>query len=169
MKLAFSHFWLFFSLSKAPTDCLQYHTGVSGEITSLNYPTVMITDIAYTICVRREHGYCGVEWALEASTSPDSYVLDNTISGTSYTGPAAADATSSDAYLTIPGAYAGIYGGGIFSDEIGIADTTSGTVQAYGVPFRINVNQYGVDDDDDIGFNLVYNQIPCGSNVNVNK
>ena len=128
----------------------------------------MLTDITYSICVRREHGYCGIEWALEASTSPDSFYLDNTIT-TSYTGPAAADATSSDAYLTIPGAYAGIYGGGIFSDEIGIADTTSGTVQAYGVPFQINVNQYGVDNSADIGFNLVYSQIPCGSNVNVNK
>jgi len=154
-----------FSLSKAPNDCLQYHTGVSGEISSLNYPTGLLTDIMYSICIRREHGYCGAEWALEASTSPDSFVLDATITGTSYTA-AAAHVTAGDAYITIPGAYAGIYGGGILSDETVIVDTTSGTVQTYGVPLRVNLNTYGVDSATTIGFNLVYNQTPCGANIN---
>ena len=163
-----------FSLSKAPNDCLQYHTGVSGEISSLNYPTVMLADIWYSICIRREHGYCGAEWSLEASTSPDSFVLDRTITTTSFTDVAAivansVDATSSDAYIAIPGAYAGIYGGGIFSDETVIVDTTSGTVQTYGVPLRVNVNTYDVGSSVDIGFNLVYNQIPCGANINSDK
>ena len=156
-----------FSLSKAPNDCLQYHTGVSGEISSLNYPTVMLADIWYSICIRRENGYCGAEWTLEASTSPDSFALSSDIV-TSVTATGV-DGTSSGAYLTIPGGYSGIYGGSIFSDDVTIAESTSGTVQTYGVPLRVNVNTYMVDNAADIGFNLVFNQIPCGVQTNVNK
>ena len=39
---------------RADADCFQYLTGVSGSITSLNYPNVALTQITYTTCVRRE-------------------------------------------------------------------------------------------------------------------
>ena len=44
---------------KAPSDCLQYFTGPSGTVTSLNWPTQSLDEIMYGICIRRENGYCG--------------------------------------------------------------------------------------------------------------
>ena len=38
----------------------------------------MLTDQLYTICVRQEHGYCGIEWMQDATNSPDSFELDAT-------------------------------------------------------------------------------------------
>ena len=97
-------------------------------------------------------------------------------------------ATAGDAYITIPGAYVGIYGGGTLSDDTGpTAETTSGTVHAYGKPLTIRVNTYGVDSSSTlgkylsqniqhlaillinlflyVGFDLIYNQLPCGTNM----
>ena len=44
---------------KAPSDCLQYFTGPSGTVTSLNWPTQSLDEVMYAICIRRENGYCG--------------------------------------------------------------------------------------------------------------
>ena len=76
-------------------------------------------------------------------------------------------ATSSDAYLQIPGASAGIYGGGTLSDEVSIVDTSPAAVQSYGQPFVVFVNTYNVGDGTAKvkGFLLGYTQLPCGSNV----
>ena len=63
------------STSKAPSDCFQYFTGISGQIQSLNYPTGLLTDLMYTICVRRHAGYCGVEYKLNDSPT-DAFYLD---------------------------------------------------------------------------------------------
>ena len=76
-------------------------------------------------------------------------------------------ATAGDAYITIPGAYAGIYGGGTFSDAVGptvtVAMTTSSSVQSYGLPFRITVNSYNIESAKTLGFDLNYVMLPCGS------
>ena len=70
---------------RAPTDCYQYLTGVSGTLTSFNYPTAALELIRYTSCVRREAGYCGILWAQSQYTSgdggiatvtPDPFALD---------------------------------------------------------------------------------------------
>ena len=67
-------------------------------------------------------------------------------------------ATAGDAYITIPGAYVGIYGGGTLSDDTGpTAETTSGTVHAYGKPLTIRVNTYGVDASSTLGKYLSQN------------
>ena len=86
---------------RAPSDCLQYLTGISGGIASLNYPTTALTDITYTICVRREYGYCGIEWSESAITTPDPFDLN--IDGSSDALVGGATATASDVYITIPG------------------------------------------------------------------
>ena len=46
-------------------------------------------------------------------------------------------------------------------------DETSSSVQAYGMPFTLGVNSYGVADDAVMGFNLVYNQLPCGGSTHM--
>ena len=40
----------------------------------------MVDDIAYAICIRRERGMCAINWVADASTSPDTFILDDAIS-----------------------------------------------------------------------------------------
>lgn len=57
----------------APDGCLQYFTGISGNVSSFNFKTEdnantatypnHIADLNYNICLRRESGYCAVEWS----------------------------------------------------------------------------------------------------------
>jgi len=152
------------SLAKAPSDCYQYHTGASGVVKSLNYGTpLMITDMLYTVCVRREAGFCGIEWSESATTSPDPFDLTAILTVSAALG---ATATASEAYIHIPGSINGEYGGLALSDEVqAIAanqDITSSTVRASGQRFLIEVNTYGTAAGT-LGFNLVYNQVPCNS------
>ena len=60
---------------RAPSDCYQYFTGISGEVKSFNYPTIMLPDKQWTVCIRREVGYCAIQWSPAATTSPDSFQL----------------------------------------------------------------------------------------------
>ena len=71
---------LHFQHCRPPADCYQYITGISGRVQSLNYPTVALDDVDYTICVRQESGYCGIQWTPAYSTStaaasPDPFQL----------------------------------------------------------------------------------------------
>jgi len=160
-----------YSTSKAPIDCLQYYTGASGSVASLNYPTTILSGVTYDICVRREHGYCGIQWAESATTSPDPFDLNDGSTADALVGGTTASA--SDSYLSIPGSVNGLYGGLAFSDDAqAIAaniDETSSSIQAFGMPFSITVNSYGTISttiSGALGFNLVYNQIPCGGSNN---
>jgi len=152
------------STSKAPTDCFQYLTGISGGIKSLNYPTTALTDLLYTICVRRDYGYCGIEWSESAITSPDPFDLNAGTEANALVGGSTASA--SDVYLSIPGSANSLYGGLTFSeDATTIADNideSSSGVRAYGMPFTLGVNTYDVANAEVMGFNLVWNQLPCG-------
>merc|ERR1712226_48978 len=151
------------SISKAPTDCLQYFTGTSGTVESLNYPTVMLAEIQYTICTRRGEGYCGISWAQTAGTSPDTFDLDNA----EITDGLAFDADASDAYILIPGSLYNEYGGNVLTEETASTDanmdTTAGTVEAYGVPNRLTVVSHTATSATATatGFSLVYRLLPC--------
>ena len=53
------------SLTKAGDGCLQYLTGVSGNVFSYNYNYgrgVQLANTDYTICVRMERNYCGIQY-----------------------------------------------------------------------------------------------------------
>ena len=48
---------------KAPSDCLQFYTGVSGNVQTFNYAgNVVLRNQQYSACIRKESGYCGIEW-----------------------------------------------------------------------------------------------------------
>ena len=64
---------------RASSDCYQWFTGISGDVKSLNFAGVPPADTVYSICVRQEIGYCGIEWSQAATTSPDSFDLDATL------------------------------------------------------------------------------------------
>ena len=66
------------SNARAPTDCVQYFTGISGEIRSFNFDGgIQLRDIQYTICVRRESGFCGIQYTVQDNTTPDSFDLSD--------------------------------------------------------------------------------------------
>ena len=61
---------------RAPTDCLQYHTGPSGNIQSFNFPSgQLLSSQAYRICFRQERDYCSITFTASLSTSPDPFQL----------------------------------------------------------------------------------------------
>ena len=44
---------------KAPTDCTQFFTGISGAVVSYNYAgSQLLQGNYYTNCIRTEEGYC---------------------------------------------------------------------------------------------------------------
>lgn len=61
-----------------PPGCLQYYTGANGRISSFNFPptattiTGSVTHLSnqdYTMCIRRESGYCYICYTLFQPTS----------------------------------------------------------------------------------------------------
>ena len=76
------------SLAKAADGCLQYFTGVSGKLFSFNYNDatgLQLSDTDYSICVRMERNFCGIQYTAcpdTINTSPQSF----SVSGTSNTG-----------------------------------------------------------------------------------
>ena len=68
----------FFFLFRAPIDCDQYFTGISGELKSFNFDGgLQLRDIQYTICIRREAGSCGIQYTVQDNTTPDSFDLSD--------------------------------------------------------------------------------------------
>ena len=66
----------YFHYLRAESDCYQYFTGVSGTVESFNYGETILDNTLYTLCVRQEVGYCGIEWSQAAQTSPATFDLD---------------------------------------------------------------------------------------------
>ena len=65
------------STYKAPPDCLQYHTGVSGTFSSFNFGNIILTSTSYVICIRQERGFCNIGYATN-EISGSEYTLSNT-------------------------------------------------------------------------------------------
>merc|ERR1712083_205870 len=138
-----------YSLSRADPDCNQWITGVSGTVTSYNWPSIQLKSKAHNMCIRREAGYCGIQYQAYSATSPDSFALDDATI-TSVNGVAQAAITSNHGYLLIPGGpgASDVYSGGVFCDAIGLTcgGTSTNTAGSY-------------------GFKLAYVQLPCGAPI----
>ena len=49
--------------SRAPTDCVQYFTGISGNVQSYNFQGAqLLQGMNYKNCIRTEKGYCAIQW-----------------------------------------------------------------------------------------------------------
>ena len=71
---------------RAPADCLQYHTGIFGNIQSFNFPNGQIlSSQAYKICFRQELDFCTISFTASLDTSPDPFELLTGTSGTTTT------------------------------------------------------------------------------------
>ena len=65
------------SIARAVPDCHQYFTGVAGEIQSYNWPTIQLKATDWTFCIRREEGYCGIEYTQSSPfANPNTFQLD---------------------------------------------------------------------------------------------
>ena len=96
---------LFLRLSLSAADgCLQYFTGVSGRIFSFNYNNaagLQLSDTDYSICVRMERNFCGIQYtacADTANTPPQSFSITG---GSPTLGSVVGTACSTD-WITIP-------------------------------------------------------------------
>ncbi|XP_059096032.1 uncharacterized protein LOC131890653 [Tigriopus californicus] len=55
------------SLNKAPANCVQYLTGVSGSFQSYNFQGMVVNDNQnYLTCMRQERGYCSIQYSANA-------------------------------------------------------------------------------------------------------
>lgn len=140
----------------ASPGCLQYFTGVGGDIVSLNgnHPTApsMIQNLNYDICIRQEAGYCRMqltETDPADATAPDSFHFDAT---------ATVDVNMcAMACLLING---NRYGGQLFGAVDN--DVVAGPVIVSDTPFRIGVFTTGNQVAGSL-FKLSYSQLPCGN------
>ena len=88
--------------SRAPTDCVQWFTGVEGYVQSYGFGSgQLLSSQNYQACVRQEKEYCAIEWAASTRTTPDSFGLLHAATagfGESTIG------TCVSSYVNIPGA-----------------------------------------------------------------
>ncbi|XP_059087179.1 uncharacterized protein LOC131883678 isoform X2 [Tigriopus californicus] len=64
------------NLNKAPTDCVQYLTGLNGAFQSYNFQGgQLINNQNYVTCIRREMGHCSIQYAENASTTSPAFNL----------------------------------------------------------------------------------------------
>ena len=68
--LSLLYFWYLVSITLffhvASDGCLQYYTGVSGQMWSFNYNDasgLQLSNADYSICVRMERNFCGIQYS----------------------------------------------------------------------------------------------------------
>jgi len=140
---------------KAPSDCLQYYTGLSGSFKSLNYP-VQIQSLQYRICFRREPGYCGIGYAPVQGSTTDTFIVETT--ATALNG---ASAYAKEAWIIIPGSIAESYSGSILAAGASHVDTSDTVIVQTGTTFGIDVLTTTTTQAANLGFHLSWIQQPC--------
>ena len=60
---------------RAPTDCVQYFTGISDTVQSYNFGQ-QLQGQYYQNCIRTAKGYCRIRWQQNSATTPDTFQID---------------------------------------------------------------------------------------------
>merc|ERR1719219_1376007 len=143
--------------SRAPTDCLQYHTGAAGKITNINSLAHVIDNLNYLICIRKEAGMCSIQYT-EAASSPDSFALKGS------TTVAKVGTNCSGVYLLIPTDGStesektlGRYCGAILATKDAETSASVVTTNKFTLGFISNANNAATI----TGFKLLYTQKGC--------
>jgi len=159
---------------KAPTDCTQYFTGVSGSVYSYSYGQ-MLNSQYYTNCIRTEAGYCRIQWKQSSTSSPDPFEILGTTPGTTVAhaggtattlctaGFVAIPDLSMDGYGKIPVPY-GVqtYQSTMCGKVFGIENTpVAAALISAKQPFILGVYTDAATAEPGTGFNLEYSQLPC--------
>merc|ERR1711874_155677 len=157
---------------KAPTDCTQYFTGVSGSVQSYSHGQ-MLNSQYYTNCIRTEAGYCRIQWKQSSTTSPDPFeILGTTPAGTVAAAGGSATTLCTAGFITIPDlsmdgigkipvpygiqTYQSTMCGKVFGIEG--TDVAAALVSAK-QPFTLGVYTDAATAEPGTGFNLEYNQL----------
>eukprot|EP00094_Tigriopus_californicus_P013720 TCALIF_13276-PB protein Name:"Protein of unknown function" AED:0.26 eAED:0.26 QI:24/0.8/0.66/1/0.4/0.5/6/0/195 len=145
------------SLNKAPANCVQYFTGVSGSFQSYNFQGMVINDDQnYLTCIRQERGYCSIQYS--ANTF-------NLLGDTAATPEANAETIACpDTVVFIPNLVNSMHCGSKFSTID--ADTISGVVTSQTTPFQVLTifkDAFGTLTDTmaTVGYDLQFTQQPC--------
>jgi len=168
---------------KAPADCTQYFTGVSGNVQSYSYGQFLQSQY-YTNCIRTEKGRCRIMWKQSSTSSPNSFLITGpTIAAQAGSGTGPANLCPSG-YVLIPGlsmdgitgipipsglqSFQSIMCGGVFGIEGNQGDASNVAAPANLVsavqPFIVGVYSDTTTSQPatlSTGFNLDYTQLPC--------
>ncbi|XP_072401127.1 uncharacterized protein [Diabrotica undecimpunctata] len=170
---------------KAGEGCLQYFTGVAGQILSYNYDPetgAQLSNQDYSICIRPEWNFCGIQYTQCPNADPaNPRNLSFTLSGNSnnrvpsMVGSTGTSNFCQSDYLIIP--VASNVGratanptatvdricGGVLAADI---SSTPTTVRSTVKPFQLYFHADGMEAPNDVdnkGFCLNYIQVPCAS------
>jgi len=151
--------------SRAPEGCLQFFTGIGGQVTSFNFLEVnpiTIRNLLYSVCIRAEKGFCSLNVAQTRNVVgavPDSFNLQDTGAAVG----AAAGVGTAACVTTAPAEFVGI-GGNLFCGALLAGannDATAGVITLNSLPFRITVATDAGVRAENTGFDLTYRQLPC--------
>jgi len=167
----------------APDDCLQYHTGRSGNFRGFNHPAGnTIQGQLYNICIRQEEGSCSIAYsAREAMQGVDPFQIlpragpngvQRTLRSRNKCGRANL-LIHGDVGLGPSGGTGPIFCGGSFNENMD--NQVDGVVTSFRTPFMVTVftasvaqwtvpgNPGGGSPNGDAGFSLQYTQLGCGN------
>lgn len=164
--------------NRPPAGCLQYFTTMVGRITTFNFLDSATSHLAsqdYSICVRKQDGFCCVQYQTCYDQS-SAFALDATLKAQ------ASDSTCSGDYLYIPGSNAVCsaannqqlthrYCGPILGNTVGTAIKNTPICDCT-APFNLMIHTDAVSDTAKDAANSVlsrglcldYTQLPCTTN-----
>jgi len=162
---------------KAPTDCTQFFTGVTGNVQSYSYGQ-LLNGQYYTNCIRTEKGYCAIQWKISSTTSPDPFGILATTPAANAAGGQAPAPTAyycTSGFVAIPDlSMDGINGipvplalqtfqSYMCGINFGIeGQTTAAALVSRKQPFILGVyTDAATAQPGSTGFNLDYTQLPC--------
>jgi len=147
---------------RAPHGCDNYVTGMSGIVKNLGFPTGRPTQTHhYTYCVRRELGYCDIQYAA------NSGITNNFLLTAIQIDELDSLAATTVGFITIANAY----GAQSISTKFLTTQTQKGIVGADSTavfarpPFSIHYETAVDNTGPTYGFNIQYHQIPCGNSI----
>ncbi|XP_066147836.1 uncharacterized protein [Euwallacea fornicatus] len=175
------------SLLKADEGCLQYFTGVTGQIKSFNFDLTsgrQLSNQDYTICVRAERNFCGIQYSQcidDVNPRNQSFTLsgNSNLLVSSMVGSTGTANFCPNDYLIIPKAInvnrVGFGSrpqsvdricGGVFNAEISqIPATVLSTVRPFMMVFHTDAGELISQDLNNRGFCLNYVQQPCTNRI----
>jgi len=166
------------SSMRAPHDCQQWLTGSSGLLMSYGWKGGhVVTGSDYSSCIRRENGYCAIQYvpAQDGSTvssysSIDSFQVDPTAAAVNTNTITPTWTATLDGYVMISNDASGTssHSGDTFGHTN--AGTLDSAVFGYGPQFQVtHVASSTQIASGNSGFLLQYDQIPCGTQLQVNE
>jgi len=156
---------------RAPNDCQQYFTGLSGTVMSYGWTAqqVISQNQEYTNCFRQEIGFCQIDFSIsQDGTSPDYFSLSGASTGI---GALKGAGNCDDASIMLTAAMSvqvdtsndatNYFCGGHFGVMSGAM--TSGVVRSDALPFniRVVVPSAATLVSTNVGFKINYRQVAC--------